>query len=53
MATNRRIVLVRYFEGHLTTDDLRLEEVAAREPGEGEVLCRTIGCPWIPTCAAG
>jgi NADPH-dependent curcumin reductase CurA len=42
MITNRRIVLARHPEGRAALDDLRLEEVPARPPEEGEVLCRTI-----------
>ena len=42
MLTNRRIVLARYPEGELQEQDLRFEEVPAREPDEGETLCRTI-----------
>ena len=42
MPINRRIVLARYPQGKVTTDDLRLEEVPTRAPEDGEVLCRTI-----------
>ena len=42
MLTNRRIVLARHPDGPATLDDFRLEEVPARTPEEGEVLCRTI-----------
>lgn len=42
MLTNQRIVLARYPEGEIAEDDLRLEEVPARQPEDGEVLCRTV-----------
>jgi hypothetical protein len=39
---NRRIVLASRPDGRPTPENFRLEEVALAEPGEGEVLCRTI-----------
>ncbi|MBV9076645.1 MAG: NADP-dependent oxidoreductase [Methylobacteriaceae bacterium] len=41
-ALNRRIVLARRPEGEPTPDDFRLETGPAPEPGEGEVLLRTL-----------
>jgi NADPH-dependent curcumin reductase CurA len=39
---NRRIVLASRPEGRPTPANFRLEEVPVAEPGEGEMLCRTI-----------
>ncbi len=40
--TNKRWVLASRPEGAPSSENFRLEEVAVPEPGEGEVLCRTL-----------
>lgn len=42
MTENRRILIDSLPEGKLTEDNYRMESQAAPEPGEGEVLCRTL-----------
>jgi len=39
---NRRIVIASLPSGKLAADDFALETVPAPQPGEGEVLCRTL-----------
>lgn len=40
--TNRQIVLARLPEGRLTEDHFVVQEAPVPEPGDGEVLCRTL-----------
>jgi hypothetical protein len=47
-AVNRRIVLARRPAGRPSLDDFRLEETAIPEPGEGELLLRTVSLSLDP-----
>ena len=49
MPVNRQVLIDSLPEGKLTTDNYRIEESEAPNPGPGEILCRTL----VVTAAAG
>jgi len=42
MTTNRQIMIDSLPEDKLSTENFRMQEVAVPEPGEGQILCRTL-----------